>query len=610
MAGSNLINDLLAQFAANPRRVFARLANEYRKAGDYQSAIDICRTHVPLVPTYISGHIVLGQSLFESGQFDDARSAFETALSLDPENLIALRHLGDIAREQGDVPAARGWYERLLEVDPQNEDAEAHLSALGAEPTPEQGEPTPAEPVPEPVATQAAGDGAGGAEPEFVDLSALMGAPGDEAAPQAPAAEHTLGQWSDMEPRLVDVDAHAPPLPGTTPGDAADASEPPVSEPALELQGWGDEVSWGAPPEPIARDEAGHQPAQDNGAAPPNDAASGPGTDAFDFMSLRYPDLGLSSTEELPAIPSGTEAWLGGEVDLPAAAAPVEEAAPAPELAPAPEPPPLPVVEVAPVATPAAHTPVATPPEGTPGTFVTATMAELYLRQGHLAQAVSVYQQLVERSPDDAALRKRLSELDAAPVAHDDGSVARSVREFFARLAARRAPATGSGDAAAAPPADADRASSPVAEEAPAPDAAAPPAAEAADGPLPQPVGADGFFAEAAVASEDAARAETLAAAFPGPSPAPQAPQAAQATPAGGSGHESFSLDHVFRQEAVYPPDVPATLPEVSFDQFFSDSSRAEAAPPSTAAAPPPAEPAAADADLEMFQAWLEGLKK
>src|SRR5574337_563174 len=112
MPSTNLINDLLAQFAANPRRVFARLANEYRKAGDFQSAIDICRTHVPLQPTYISGHIVLGQSLFESGQLDDARTSFETALALDPENLIALRHLGDIARGEGDTAAARGWYER------------------------------------------------------------------------------------------------------------------------------------------------------------------------------------------------------------------------------------------------------------------------------------------------------------------------------------------------------------------------------------------------------------------------------------------------------------------------------------------------------------------
>ncbi|MEO7040614.1 MAG: tetratricopeptide repeat protein, partial [Gemmatimonadaceae bacterium] len=132
MANSALIEDLRKQFAENPRRVFARLANEYRKSGDLDVAIEICRAHVPLQPTYISGYIVLGQALFERGQPDEARSTFETALSLDPENLIALRQLGDIARASGDLDAARGWYHKLLEVDPQNEDISAQLEALDA----------------------------------------------------------------------------------------------------------------------------------------------------------------------------------------------------------------------------------------------------------------------------------------------------------------------------------------------------------------------------------------------------------------------------------------------------------------------------------------------
>src|SRR5665213_2211587 len=132
MANSALIEDLRKQFAENPRRVFARLANEYRKSGDLDVAIEICRAHVPLQPTYISGYIVLGQALFERGQPDEARSTFETALALDPENLIALRQLGDIARASGDLEAARGWYHKLLEVDPQNDEIAAQLDALDA----------------------------------------------------------------------------------------------------------------------------------------------------------------------------------------------------------------------------------------------------------------------------------------------------------------------------------------------------------------------------------------------------------------------------------------------------------------------------------------------
>src|SRR4051812_946119 len=147
MANSALIEDLRKQFAENPRRVFARLANEYRKSGDLDVAIEICRAHVPLQPTYISGYIVLGQALFERGQPDEARTTFETALTLDPENLIALRQLGDIARASGDLDAARGWYHKLLEVDPQNDDIAAQLAALDA-PVASTTTPTPAEASP------------------------------------------------------------------------------------------------------------------------------------------------------------------------------------------------------------------------------------------------------------------------------------------------------------------------------------------------------------------------------------------------------------------------------------------------------------------------------
>ena len=145
MANSPLIDDLERQYHENPRRVFARLANEYRKLGTpehLEMAIDIRRMHVPQAPTYISGYIVLGQALYDRGAFEDARQTFETALDLDPENLIALRQLGDIGRQDGDALTARAWYQRLLEVDPQNEEVASQLRALGA------AEP-PAEPVSE-----------------------------------------------------------------------------------------------------------------------------------------------------------------------------------------------------------------------------------------------------------------------------------------------------------------------------------------------------------------------------------------------------------------------------------------------------------------------------
>src|SRR6186997_2810956 len=106
MASSARIDELKQKFDENPRRYFAPLANEYRKVGDLEQAIFICQEYLPQQPGHMSGHIVYGQALFESKRHDEARAVFETALGLDPENLIALRHMGDIALASGNEPEA------------------------------------------------------------------------------------------------------------------------------------------------------------------------------------------------------------------------------------------------------------------------------------------------------------------------------------------------------------------------------------------------------------------------------------------------------------------------------------------------------------------------
>ena len=122
MDNSARIEELERKFNENPRRYFAPLANEFRKAGNIQRAIAICREFVPQQSGHMSGHIVFGQALFEDGNYVEARAVFNTALDLDPENLLALRHLGDIARLTGDNASAISWYRRVLEVDPRNEE--------------------------------------------------------------------------------------------------------------------------------------------------------------------------------------------------------------------------------------------------------------------------------------------------------------------------------------------------------------------------------------------------------------------------------------------------------------------------------------------------------
>src|SRR3989304_4503846 len=131
-AAAARIEELRKRYDENPRRFFAPLANEYRKAGDLEQAITLCQQHLAEQPGNMNGHVVYGQALFEAGSAEEAKGTFETALSLDPENLIALRHLGEIARGNGDNEKAREWYTRVLDADPRNEEIIAFIAELDA----------------------------------------------------------------------------------------------------------------------------------------------------------------------------------------------------------------------------------------------------------------------------------------------------------------------------------------------------------------------------------------------------------------------------------------------------------------------------------------------
>jgi len=72
----------------------------------------------------------------------------------------------------------------------------------------------------------------------------------------------------------------------------------------------------------------------------------------------------------------------------------------------------------------------------------TRTLAEIYARQGHAAEAAEIYRRLVKDHPDDPSLRERLYELEralavAAGVDLRDARVDR-LRALLRRIQARR----------------------------------------------------------------------------------------------------------------------------------------------------------------------------
>lgn len=268
--------------------------------------------------------------------------------------------------------------------------------------------------------------------------------------------------------------------------------------------------------------------------------------------------------------------------------------------------------------------------------FVTETMATLYLQQGFRDKAIDVYRQLVAQAPEDDALRAKLTALESAeqempdfeapssdafdpdpapansaladvsfssvglatprpsssqtPLATPAVATGPTAREFFSAFARRglAAAATVAAVSAAtaepAPSESAEVASSEVA-------AIAAPIDEAPTGwPLDVLFGAPSEV-------RDLYSAEVLAgiATFVGPT--------------GGSG-----LDELFAEPAAAntPRRTVARASQMlKFDQFFTPQAGAEANEASVPSAPPaPAAPTApGDDDLDQFQGWLQALK-
>ena len=133
MPESPRIVELQQKFEDNPRRYFASLANEYRKAGDAQRAISICGIYLEKQPGHIAGQVVLGQALHAAGRIDEAGEVFRTVLTLDPENLIALKCLADIAEAKGDLQQAHENFRKVLTADPRDHDTNRKLKNVEKE---------------------------------------------------------------------------------------------------------------------------------------------------------------------------------------------------------------------------------------------------------------------------------------------------------------------------------------------------------------------------------------------------------------------------------------------------------------------------------------------
>jgi tetratricopeptide (TPR) repeat protein len=120
VADNPRIEELRRRVQADPASIaFAALAEEFRRAGRFEEAIETCRTGLQRHPSYLSARVTLGRSLLEIQQYDEARKELEHVLKAAPENLAAIRALAEIHERRGDTHESLEQYRVALTAAPQ-----------------------------------------------------------------------------------------------------------------------------------------------------------------------------------------------------------------------------------------------------------------------------------------------------------------------------------------------------------------------------------------------------------------------------------------------------------------------------------------------------------
>lgn len=363
------IEDLKARLKLEPKsRLFYPLAEELRKIQRFADAEKVLRDGLTVHAGYISAWISLGRVLYELGKYREAVEILQKACTLDPGNVVAARLLADSHYALGEKVEAIKKYKLVRALLPVDEEINHTIARLEVELT---NVPTDAAPV---TAAQAAPEIAAKAAPETAvkPASETTAKPSPEPVAKPAAAPATPAPIAAMEP---------PPAAPTSEPEPFKATEPVVPM-TTAIMGSG------------AVSAVDVDAAIRGGrftAAPPEDSA----------------DLDSSAREE----PFGSDARdfpledLGASTDSPSAS---ELSAPSPER-----------FSAAPMTAPKddfddTHPLPADPfpEESTPrDPLSTATMADLYARQGHADSAREIYSKILQTSPDKEGVREKLDSL-------------------------------------------------------------------------------------------------------------------------------------------------------------------------------------------------------
>jgi tetratricopeptide (TPR) repeat protein len=117
VAEDSRIDALRKRLQKDPGSIaFAQLAEEYRRAGRFQDAIDVCQAGLARHPGYLSARVTLGRALLEIGDIDGAQRELNDVLRVAPDNLSAIRGIAEVHRKKGEIPEALEQFRSAFEM--------------------------------------------------------------------------------------------------------------------------------------------------------------------------------------------------------------------------------------------------------------------------------------------------------------------------------------------------------------------------------------------------------------------------------------------------------------------------------------------------------------
>jgi len=128
---SPLLYEYLKKYQEDPNsRVFAPLAEAYRKAGLLDQAIEIAREGLALHPHFLGGRVALSRALFDAGRFEEVSNELKVVIDQAPDNLVAQRLYAESSLMVGRLSEALRSYKMLLYFSPEDREVAKIVSEL------------------------------------------------------------------------------------------------------------------------------------------------------------------------------------------------------------------------------------------------------------------------------------------------------------------------------------------------------------------------------------------------------------------------------------------------------------------------------------------------